>query len=239
MRFERYWQGALERSQTAAASGSLVPLDTEILDLGFVPDASVSGKGHQVPGDDSTSHLDWSPFVLRRLLSATPKHLTREGPRPNPFLPWDRELAVAPLGASHLLLLNKYPVQAGHVLVIPQQWQPQHGWLGPADWGAVAEVDGDTGGLWFFNSSPAAGASQPHRHLQLLPRQAGSPSCPMATQFLAQLKGDQHPWPWRYRLSRRHRCGDPDELMALYTDHARTLDLGDPANDSQPRHPYN
>jgi drug/metabolite transporter (DMT)-like permease len=28
---------------------------------------------------------------------------------------------------------------------------------------AVAEVDRDTGGLWFFNSSPAAGASQPDR----------------------------------------------------------------------------
>ena len=239
MRAERYWQWALERSQTAAASGSLVPLDTEILDLGRGTDASASGTGHQVPVGDSTNPGDWSPFVVRRLLSATPKHLTRAGPRPNPFLPWDQELAVAPLGSSHLLLLNKYPVQAGHVLVIPQQWQPQHGWLGTADWGAVAEVDGDTGGLWFFNSSPAAGASQPHRHLQLLPRQAGSPSCPMAPQLLAQLKGDQLPWPWSYRLSRRHECGDPDELMALYGNHARALGLGEPASDSQPRHPYN
>ena len=234
MRAERDWQSALERSQTAAASGSLVPLDTEILDLGLVANANACGQGPQLPVVDFTSPGDWSPFVVRRLLSATPKHLTRAGPRPNPFLPWDQELAVTPLGSSHLLLLNKYPVQAGHVLVIPQ-----HGWLGPADWGAVAEVDGDTGGLWFFNSSPAAGASQPHRHLQLLPRQAGSPSCPMAPRLLAQLEGDQPPWPWSYRLSRRDQCGDPDELMALYGQHARALDLGEPGSDSQPRHPYN
>ena len=225
MRAERYWQWALERSQTAAASSSLVPLDTEILDLGSGTDASAPDVG--------------SPFVLRRLLSATPKHLTRAGPRPNPFLPWDQELAVTTLGSSHLLLLNKYPVQAGHVLVIPQQWEPQQGWLGPADWGAVAEVDGDTGGLWFFNSSPAAGASQPHRHLQLLPRQAGSPSCPMAPHLLAQLRGDQGPWPWRYQLSRRHESGNPEELMALYRSHAQALDLGEPGCDPQPRHPYN
>jgi len=266
VRAERYWRLALERSQTAAASASLVPLDTEILDLAAVNRSSSSGNhhragvdgqgdtdssdqagasvrsalaGHQLPAGDPSGPGDWSPFVVRRLLSATPKHLTRAGPRPNPFLPWDQELAVAPLGSSHLLLLNKYPVQAGHVLVITQQWQPQRGWLGPGDWGAVAEVDRDTGGLWFFNSSPAAGASQPHRHLQLLPRPAATPSCPMAPYLLAQLNGDQGPWPWGYRLSRRQRSGDPDELMALYGTHARALGLGEPTSDPQPRHPYN
>ena len=272
MRAERYWQRALERSHGAAASGSLVPLDTEILDLGRVLAARAAADGHQggidpavensgledtegsegsglgarsavadgqVHGGGSPGPSDWSPFVVRRLLSATPKHLTRAGPRPNPFLPWDRDLAVAPLGSSHLLLLNKYPVQAGHVLVITQQWQPQQGWLGPTDWDAVAEVDGDTGGLWFFNSSPAAGASQPHRHLQLLPRQEGTPSCPLAPQLLDQLEGKQGTWPWRYQLSRRHHYGDPDELRALYGNHARALGLGEPGRDPQPRHPYN
>ena len=266
MRAERYWQRALGRSQTAAACGSLVPLATEIIDLGAFMAASAADNGQgagdagrairasmapaeastrpagvdgQVPPAALSGPGDWSPFVVRRLLSATPNHLTRAGPRPNPFLPWDQELAVAPLGSSHLLLLNKYPVQTGHVLVITQQWEPQQGWLGAADWGAVAEVDRDTGGLWFFNSAPAAGASQPHRHLQLLPRLAGSPSCPMAPQLLAQLQGDQAPWPWRYRLSRRHQYGDPEELMALYGDHARALGLGNPASDRQPRHPYN
>ena len=273
MRAERYWRWALERSQTAAASGSLVPLETEVLALGpflngsqtledqgdpgepnanaqtpvsaslgssgvpFHPGVEEQTIGHPAAGAPNPG--DWHPFVVRRLLSATPKHLRSAGPRPNPFLPWDRELAVAPLGSSHLLLLNKYPVQAGHVLVITQQWQPQQGWLGAADWAAVAEVDRDTGGLWFFNSSPAAGASQPHRHLQLLPRPAGSPSCPMAPLLLAQLEEKQGPWPWSYRLSRRRQSSDPEEFLALYRDHARSLGLGDPGHDPQPFHPYN
>ena len=38
------------------------------------------------------------------------------------------------------------------------------------DWRAIQQVNKDTSGLWFFNSSPIAGASQPHRHFQLLRR---------------------------------------------------------------------
>lgn len=227
-RAERFWQQALERSRQALASDSLVPLSTEPV---------------QQPG--------LAPFSLRRLLSRTPPHLRRSGPRPNPFLPWEPELEVDRLGDSHVVLLNKYPVQPGHVLVITQQWQPQSGWLRPLDWQAVARVAGDTGGLWFFNSCAAAGASQPHRHLQLLPRHGGEVSCPLAPLLLAQLDaGGDGPtagaWPWRYALSRRqHGAGSApeqarsEELLHLYLRHALALELGDPRHDPQPRHPYN
>jgi ATP adenylyltransferase len=112
-------------------------------------------------------------------------------------------------------------------------------------------VQTDTGGLWFFNSCAAAGASQPHRHLQLLPREAETASCPLAPLLLAQLAGEQPPWPWRYSLGRRQvRPADPDsgpaqasalaqELAGLYREHAAHLELGDPSRDPQPRHPYN
>jgi hypothetical protein len=139
-------QAGLQCSERARAEGALVPLATDVLSL---PAAE--------------------PFLVRRLLSATPKHLRASGPRPNPFLPWDARLEVCRLGSSHVVLLNKYPVQPGHLLLITQHWQPQSGWLLASDWRAVAEMDRDTGGLWFFNSCAAAGASQPHRHLQLLP----------------------------------------------------------------------
>ena len=56
MRAEHYWHRALERSLEAQRSGALVPLATEIVPL---------------PGLE--------PFVLRRLLSRTPKHLRGEG----------------------------------------------------------------------------------------------------------------------------------------------------------------
>jgi ATP adenylyltransferase len=209
----------LERSQHALRCGALVPLATELED-----------------------HPGLAPFVLRRLLSATPKHLRSAGPKPNPFLPWDAQLEVERLGSSHLLLLNKYPVQAGHLLLITQHWQPQAGWLTASDWGALSGVERDSGGLWFFNSCAAAGASQPHRHLQLLPRAPGEPSCPLEPQLLAQLRGESPPWPWRYRLGARCHAGSDQaaaELEALYREHLAGLDLGSPGHDPVPKRPYN
>ena len=209
----------IQQSQRARLSGALVPLATEVV---------------------QASGLE--PFVLRRLLSATPKHLRRAGPKPNPFLPWERDLEVERLGSTHLLLLNKYPVQEGHLLLITQQWKPQAGWLERLDWQALALVDQDSPGLWFFNSCAAAGASQPHRHLQLLPREPGCSSCPLHAAIEAQLAGLEPAWPWRYRLSPR-RADDPaeaaTELEGLYRQHLTELGLGTPEQDPAPRRPYN
>ncbi len=216
VRAERLWRRGLERTVEARRQGALIPLRTE-----RIPPAG------------------WEPFELRRLLTATPKHLRAGGPRPNPFLPWDRELEVERLGTSHLVLLNKYPVQRGHLLLLTQGWAPQNGWLEPADWRAVEQVNADTGGLWFFNSCAEAGASQPHRHLQLLPRHTGEPPCPLASRLAAQLEGATPRWPWAYRLSRRDPGLGPGELDALYRRHARELGLGCREQRGRPCHPYN
>lgn len=216
MRAERLWRGALALSRAAQASGDLVPLRTELV-------------------DDPRLH----PFVLRRLLSRTPKHLRGGGPRPNPFLPWDQALELERRGDSHVLILNKFPVQPAHLLLITQDWQPQAGWIGASDWQAVIWLAADTGGFWFFNSCAAAGASQPHRHLQLLPRHAGEVSCPLAEAFQRQLRGEGESWPWQYRLSARSSADDPEELAAIYRQHALELGLGDPRHDPRPLHPYN
>lgn len=215
----RLLQAALARSEAAEHSGALVPLHTERVEL-----------------------AGCEPFVLRRLLSDTPKHLRSAGPKPNPFLPWDPELEVVRLSAEHVLILNKFPVQRGHVLLITQSWQPQAGWLQRSDWQALAAVEADTAGLWFFNSCAAAGASQPHRHLQLLPRSPQEVSCPLAASCIAQLEGSQPAWPWQYRLSRRQCFGTPDaaaELVELYRRHQLELGLGEPEHQVQPLQPYN
>ena len=178
------------------------------------------------------------PFVLRELISRPPRHLRPEGPKPNPFLPHDLPLEVASLGGSHVLLLNKYPVQTCHLLVITRQWQPQSGWLDANDWAAVAEVAADTGGLWFFNSAATAGASQPHRHLQLLPRDAGAPSCPLSPQIEHLLQGAPR-WPWAYRLSARRDPLGGTDLPELYAHHCHSLGLGAAEWDPAPAHAYN
>ena len=216
MRAEHWLRRAEAVSAEALTQGALVPLQTRVHDLPAL-----------------------HPFVVRELLSRSPRHLRPEGPKPNPFLPWDQPLEVDRFGGSHVLLLNKYPVQANHLLVITQQWQPQGGWIATEDWAAVARVGADFGGLWFFNSGATAGASQPHRHLQVLPRQAGESSCPLAPLLRSQLAGAAPPWPWAYRLSPRWDAAGGRDLPELYRRHALALGLGSPAAEAMPRHPYN
>ncbi|MFN9071615.1 MAG: ATP adenylyltransferase, partial [Cyanobacteriota bacterium] len=216
MRTERYWQQANLVSRQALETGDLVPLRTSEVQLEGL-----------------------APFVLRRLEGSPPRHLSVRGPKPNPFLPWETPLEIGRLGSSHALILNKYPVQPAHLLLITQQWQPQAGWLGRADWRAVAHVAADTGGLWFFNSSAVAGASQPHRHLQLLPRQAPEPSCPLAPLLLAQLAGARPAPPWRHALSPRRDPLGGSDLPALDREHCLRLGLGQPESDPAPLAAYN
>jgi ATP adenylyltransferase len=215
VRSERLWRQALQVSDRALRQGALVPLETREISL----------EGLE-------------PFRLRLLLSRPPRHLNAAGPRPNPFLPWERPLEVQRLDGGHVVILNKYPVQRAHLLLITREWQPQDGWLSSSDWRAVATVSGDTGGLWFFNSNASAGASQPHRHIQLLPRRAGECSCPLAPLLRGQLQGKEASWPWAYRLSRRSE-GEVGDLEAIYLRHCRELGLGETGVDGAPRHPYN
>ena len=213
---EHLWRRAVEVSGQALSQGALIPLATRLIHDPLL-----------------------EPFVLRDLTARPPRHLRGGGPRPNPFLPWDAPLEVTRLGGGHVLLLNKYPVQEAHLLVITSDWQPQNGWLRPLDWQAVAEVAADTGGLWFFNSSATAGASQPHRHLQLLPRHQGQSSCPLAPLLHDQLAGRLEPWPWAYRLSRRSDPQHGGDLPELYRRHACDLGLGSPEQQEAPLHAYN
>jgi len=216
---ETLWDRALQRSELAERAGVLVPLGTER--LADTPE----------------------PFVLRRLLSRTPKHLRAGGPKPNPFLPWEPGLEVTRLAATHVVLLNKYPVQRGHLLLITAGWKPQSGWLEPRDWEAVVQVNADTTGLWFFNSCAEAGASQPHRHLQLLPRHANEVNCPMEASIEEVLRDptvQRTPIAgWACAVTARQRPDDAVELAAIVADHSRSLGLGCPQQDPQPRGAYN
>ena len=213
---------ALERSEQAVASGALCPLTTRV---------------EPWHGSDAES------FELRSLIGAPPRHLLRAGPKPNPFRPWDQRLELEPVGGDHVLILNKYPVQIGHMLLITRDWAPQTGWLSPLDWQAVHSVRQHSSGLWFFNSGPRAGASQPHRHLQLLPREPGQPLCPRATWWESKLLGEPEG-------RRRDRLDERTSVVALSSATAETLHeayltlcqaqgMGHPSVDAVPRNPYN
>ena len=149
MKKEIYWEKALQKTKISINSKSLFPLNT----------TDITKKLYK--GND---------FVIRELDITKFKKSTLIGPKINPFRPWDNILEIDSIGKYHQLILNKYPVQLGHILLITNEWKEQNGWIDIKDWEAIKEVNKDTTGLWFFNSGPLAGASQPHRHIQLLRR---------------------------------------------------------------------
>ena len=165
MKSESIWSKALEISGKAVNSGAVIPLDTIKYRL----------------------NDQFCDYELRYLKSPIPRYLIEYGPKKNPFIPWDTRLEIQPVKNKHTLILNKYPVQLGHMLLITNNWKPQNGWLNIDDFEAIINVDNDTTGLWFFNSSKEAGASQPHRHFQLLPRHSKESVCPRYKWFCSLL----------------------------------------------------
>ncbi len=163
MSLEIYWKKAIEQTRLSIDDESLYPLKTDII---------------------TRDLYEKDDFIIRKLDTSKFNKKKIYGPKQNPFCPWEKILEIDKIGDNHQLILNKYPVQKGHVLLITNEWKPQNGWLDINDWRAIQQVNKDTSGLWFFNSSPIAGASQPHRHFQLLRRSRGEISCPREKWFL-------------------------------------------------------
>ncbi|KAI9223659.1 hypothetical protein BC828DRAFT_413026 [Blastocladiella britannica] len=119
--------------------------------------------------------------------------------RPNPFLPYDPALWVADIlpGNTHVLLLNKFPVIADHVLVVTKGIIAGWYWLSlmvtiiapdfmdqdePMSLADVAAtlvtlgaMDPADHALAFYNCGRESGSSQPHRHVQVFPNASPVP----------------------------------------------------------------
>jgi len=88
----------------------------------------------------------------------------------NPFLPYEPALYVCDISPTHLCLLNKFNVVDNHFLIVTRQFEPQESWLNQADFEAIARCLSEVKGLVFFNGGKDAGASQPHKHIQIVPQ---------------------------------------------------------------------
>ena len=220
MRKEIYWEKALQKTKISINSKSLFPLQTT----------------------DITKNLyKGNDFIIRELDITKFKKNTLIGPRINPFKPWDKILEIDSIGNGHQLILNKYPVQLGHILLITNEWKEQNGWLDIKDWEAIKEVNKDTSGLWFFNSGPLAGASQPHRHIQLLRRDPSELSCPREKWILAlnNLNYKNEKFSKNIILKKFSKSLNEENIHEIYKDLSYNLGLGDPRNDKKPKYPYN
>ncbi len=222
MKSEIIWSKALEISRKAVDCGAVIPLET------------IKYKSNEAFCD----------YELRFLKSPIPNYLIEYGPKRNPFIPWDKRLEIQPVKDKHTLILNKYPVQLGHILLITNKWKPQNGFLDIDDFEAIKNVDNDTTGLWFFNSSKEAGASQPHRHFQLLPRNYNESICPRYKWFCSLLnstKDNNSLISHCISIKRRNKNKDSNtnDLYKSYKSMINEMNLGVIDASTKPNKPYN
>ena len=146
-------QLAMETTQRALVTGALQPIATQ---CDRVEDQGIS-------------------FLVRRVDSLARKEQARKQRKQskpkdfNPFLPYEQDLFVTDLSPTHLVLLNKFNVVDHHLLMVTRAFEEQESLLTLADFDALAITLGEIDGLAFYNGGKVAGASQRHRHLQLVP----------------------------------------------------------------------
>ncbi|MEH2264711.1 ATP adenylyltransferase family protein [Nostoc sp.] len=150
------WTSVKERTEYALQCGALLSIPTE---FEFVEQDGVC-------------------FLVRILSNLNRKKAAKEkqekqsvlsGQEFNPFLPYEEDLFVADISDTHVCIFNKYNVVDYHLLIVTRTFQEQESLLNLEDFAAMWACLADFYGLAFYNSGKNAGASQRHKHLQLVP----------------------------------------------------------------------
>lgn len=148
------WQQVLSRTEHAQRCGAIQPLPTE---AHTIEQAGVQFLVRQVKN------------LVRKDQAKAKQSRSPQDKPVNPFLPHEENLFVTNLSATHFCLLNKFNVIDHHLLLITRSYEDQENLLTLADFAAASVCLAEIEGLVFYNAGQAAGASQPHKHLQLLP----------------------------------------------------------------------
>ena len=143
----------------------------------------------------------------------------------DPFANPEPELFVADVSATHYALLNKYNVVDRHLLVVTRAYVDQDEPLDGADFAALASCMEDQPVLGFYNGGTTAGASQRHKHLQVVrlplsPREEIPVEAIFGTLEGTRLRG----LPVRHAFARVER--DPGSWLARYQELRRIVDRG-------------
>ena len=216
------WNALLRAAERALSTGALLPIPTE---YEFVEDGGVR-------------------FFVRTLTSLARKDeerkkQEREGRRVNPFLPYEEDLFVADISETHVAVLNKFNVVEHHLLVVTREFEDQESLLTIADfealWACLQEYDS----LGFYNGGEAAGASQRHKHLQVvpLPLAPEGPAVPVESLFSeAQFRGKMGTipgLPFLHVFARLGAAGPipvtAEKTFALYRDMLRHVGMKGPS----------
>ncbi len=154
------WPRVADAARHALAVGALQPIETRTATM---TDAGVE-------------------FIVRQVSSLRRKPVSVESRTgPPPLVPCDPDLFVTDVSDTHFALLNKYNVLEHHLLIVTRQFEDQRAWLNARDFQAMWACLAGREALGFYNGGRIAGASQPHKHLQVvpLPLAAEGPAVPM------------------------------------------------------------
>ena len=189
-------------------------------------------------------------FVVRILEKITTKEnyqKTQVKRKINPFLPYDQNLFVADLSANHVCLLNKFNVVDNHILIITRDFQSQEDWITEADFSALATCMQEIDGLAFYNAGKFAGASQPHKHLQLIPFSDDLDAFDVPIEkaianldFSSPQPTQINIFPFRHAIASIHTHYDGQTLIEIYESLLKYLNFIDaPLTNEQQTQPYN
>jgi ATP adenylyltransferase len=214
-----------------------------------------------IPSTPETVEQDGIRFLVRVVSSEAFEELKREyakqrgkagGTPRNPFLPPDESLLVGDVSTTHYCVLNKFNVVEHHLLIVTREFEEQEGLLTLHDFEALWTCMAEYEALGFYNSGQAAGASQPHKHLQMvpLPLDQNGQATPIETLIVAADLGPEPrrasglPYPHLVAACNRGWTSEParaaTESLVLYRAMLRRLGLlpGDAAVGVRPA-PYN
>jgi ATP adenylyltransferase len=161
------WTKVVERTNYALECGALLSLPTEYT---FVEQGGVR-------------------FLVRILANLNRKLEAKKATKAlgksfNPFLPYEEDLFVADISKTHVCLLNKYNVANYHLLIITREFEEQETLLTLQDFEALWVCMAEFEGFAFYNAGKTAGASQRHKHVQLVPLPLTPESLPIPIEPL-------------------------------------------------------
>jgi ATP adenylyltransferase len=227
---------ALERTtREALACGALRPIETEQV---AVEDGGVRFLVRMVSS-------------LRRKEADKRRRAGRAGESAspaNPFLPPEPELTVAEISPTHLAVLNKFNVLPHHLLIVTRGFEHQETLLTLGDFQALFACMAEYDGLGFYNGGVVAGASQTHKHLQLIPLPFADEGPAIPMEPLLQGDGPSCPdLPFAHAFRRLATPAGAnlkvaaEEAHACYLDLLATLGIRAAMREGEPRQsaPYN
>lgn len=212
------WAKLTETTEHALSCGALQPIATEC---------------QWIEQDGVNFLVRVLPNLARKAEAKTKQeqHKTTAGKEFNPFLPYEEDLFVTDISDTHLCLLNKFNVLDHHLLIVTREFEEQEKLLTLQDfvamWACLAEIDG----LVFYNAGKLAGASQRHKHLQLVPlplvpNGLNLPIAPLlaSTRFEESI-GTIPGLPFAHAITQLDSCGlkSPQAAAALTLEHYHTM----------------